>query len=294
MEHTLSTLCANAAKGALLVTSRYPLPGLAPLLAEIPVPALSPSELRRLFLRLPALRDLDPDERRLLHRTIGGHPRLIEFVDALLRGGRANLIHVQTKLRDLTDREGIDLTRPAPLGQAVDQAMLLGSADILLEELLDLLSTRQRELLDQVSVCRAPMRLEDLAYTLTDDPEHATTTELSILEADVDRLADLTLLTADPGIGMHPWTAELLERRVTDLTGHHERALAMRWHRFSRGTVDYLDLLDIPRHFAALQQYDELADFARQITEVLPGTLAMAAYLAESAPSSLRVNARGH
>lgn len=65
----------------------------------------------------------------MLHRTVGGHPQLIEFIDALLRGGRANLKQVQAKLRDLARNEGIDLTRPRPLGQAMDQAMLLGSAD---------------------------------------------------------------------------------------------------------------------------------------------------------------------
>ena len=39
-----------------------------------------------MFLCLPALAELDPADRRLLTRTIGGHPRLIEFTDALLRG----------------------------------------------------------------------------------------------------------------------------------------------------------------------------------------------------------------
>jgi tetratricopeptide (TPR) repeat protein len=58
----------------------------------------------------------------------------------------------------------------------------------------------------------------------------------------------------------------------------------MRWHRASQGAVDYSDLLDIPRHLAALQQYDELADFAQQIAEALPGTLAVAAFLAEVRP----------
>ena len=284
VEHTLIALCTSASKGALLVTSRYPLPGLSPLLAEIQVPALSPSELRRLFLRLPALRDLAIENRRLLQRTIGGHPRLIEFVDALLRGGRANLAHVQTKLRDLADSEGVDVTRPQPLGQAVDQAMLLGSADILLEGLLDLLTRHQRALLDQVAISRAPMRLEDLAHALADDPEQAATTDLNTLEADVDRLVSLTLLTAEPGIGIHPWTAELLERRATDLTAHHARALAMRWRRFGAGIADYLDLLDITRHLAALGRYDELAAVAGQATKALSGTLAVAAFLAEVRP----------
>lgn len=48
------------------------------------------------------------------------------------------------------------------------------------------------------------MRLDDLAYTLADDAPSASATDLSDLETDVDRLVDLTLLSTDPGIGMHP------------------------------------------------------------------------------------------
>ena len=86
-----------------------------------------------MFLRLPALRDLDADDRRLLVRAIGGHPRLIELTDALMRGGTADFRHVQRKLRDLAARQGVSLARETPLETALDQAMLLGSADILLE-----------------------------------------------------------------------------------------------------------------------------------------------------------------
>ena len=44
--------------------------------------------------------------------------------------------------------------------------MILGSADILLTELLGLLTPRQAAILAQVAVCRAPMTLDDLAFTL--------------------------------------------------------------------------------------------------------------------------------
>ena len=137
IDEVITGLADAAETGALLVTCRYPLPGPDRFLVQVPIPPLSPAELRRLFLRLPALRDLDVEDRRLLMRTIGGHPRLIEFTDALLRGGRASLSHVQVKLRDLA-RSARDSTWPGTaLNRAIDQAMLLGSADILLTELLD-------------------------------------------------------------------------------------------------------------------------------------------------------------
>ena len=101
ISEVMSMLAEAARTGALLITCRYPLPGPDRFLVDVPLPPLSAAELRRMFLRLPALADLDPDDQRLLIRTIGGHPRLIEFTDALLRGGRASLRHVQVKLRDL-------------------------------------------------------------------------------------------------------------------------------------------------------------------------------------------------
>lgn len=59
----------------------------------------------------------------------------------------------------------------------------------------------------------------------------------------------------------------------------------MRMRRFSEGVADYRDLLDVPRHLAALGQYDDLADFAEQaVNHMLLGTLAVAAFLAEVRP----------
>jgi tetratricopeptide (TPR) repeat protein len=290
VDEVITALAGAAETGALLLTCRYPLPGPERFLVPVPVPALSGAELRRLFLRLPALAGLDAAERRLLIRTIGGHPRLIEFTDALLRGGHASFKHIQLKLSALARAEGIDLDREPSLAGALDQAMLLGSADILLTELTALLSDRQVQVLRQVAVCRAPMTLADLAYTFTphpDDPSPAAGTQPSEadLRADVDRLTGLTLLTPGEGIVMHPWTADLVTRNTgNSLDAQHERALAMRFRRLEQGRGSYGDLIDIPRHLAALHQFDDIPGIADQVTQILPGTLATVAYLAEIRP----------
>ncbi len=287
----VSALADAPEAGALLVTCRYPLPGPELFLAEVPVPALSAAELRRMFLRLPALAELDPAGQRLLTRTIGGHPRLIEFTDALLRGGRSSLRHVQVRLRDLAREQGIDVRQDRPVTQAVDQAMILGSADILLSGLLALLTPGQAAVLAQVAVCRAPMTLDDLAFTLSSgaDPGGAAPSPadgpptLAELRADAARLADLTLL--GPDIAMHPWTAAMVARHTAgDPAALHQRALAMRLRRFGQHRGSYDDMLDITRHLAALHRYDDLADVARQAAQVLPGTLATVAYLGEVRP----------
>ncbi|MCI0690172.1 MAG: CHAT domain-containing protein, partial [Sporichthyaceae bacterium] len=285
LDDIITGLSDAATTGAILFTSRYPIPGGDRFLVPIAVPPLSPSQLRRLFLRLPAVSALEPEERRLLARTIGGHPRLIEFVDALLRGGRGNLRHVQVKLRELARQTGMDVSQPRPLGQALDQAMLLASADILLDELLDLLTPAQVAVVQQVAVCRAPMTLQDLAYALTHDTDQSVSTDVGDLGADVDRLTDLTVLTAGQEIGIQPWTAELVTRNAGhDLTEQHIRALAMRERRFDTGVGTYLDLLDIPRHLAHLGRYDDITDLAGQAIRILEGTLAAAAFLAEIHP----------
>ena len=169
--------------------------------------------------------------------------------------------------------------------------MLLGSADILLTELTGLLTPAQRNLVRQVAVCRAPMTLDDLAFTLTPSPRGEGGTaagaspDLTALPADVDRLTDLTLLTPGDGIVMHPWTAALVTRNIhDDLSPQHEAALAMRWRRFNQRRGTYDDLIDICRHLAALHRYDDIADIAQQATQIVPGTLSLVACLAEMRP----------
>ena len=86
------------------------------------------------------------------------------------------------------------------------------------------------------------------------------------------RLADLTLLGAGDDIVMHPWTAELVTRNTgADLSGEHERALAMRSRRFGQQRGSYEDLVDIPRHLAALGRYDQAAGVAGQAARCWAG-----------------------
>ena len=290
IDDVMTDLADAADVGMLLITSRYPLPGPDRFLVQVPIPALSTAELRRLFLRLPALYSLGSEDKRLLTRTIGGHPRLIEFADALLRSGHANLKHVQRKLRDLARAGGIDLLESPSLASALDQSMLLGGADILLTELVGILTSRQAEVLLQVAVCRAEMTLDDLVFALALDSDSTVTDgggqqDLLILRADVQRLIDLTLLTERDAIVMQPWTAKLVARNTAaNVDVQHKRALRMRFRRFEQQRGSYEDLIDIPRHLAALGQYDDIPEFARQAVKIVRGTLASVAYLAEIRP----------
>ena len=293
ISEVMTALADAAQAGALLVTCRYPLPGPDRFLAEVPVPALSAAELRRMFLRLPALAELDPADQRLLTRTIGGHPRLIEFTDALLRGGRSSLRHVQARLRDLARQTR---HRPAP-GPAGDPGG--GSGDDPGQRGHPAHRAARpahpppgRRLGPGRGVPRPDdpgrprLHLQPRPGPLGTGPAAADSPpSLAELRADTARLADLTLLAPGQDIAMHPWTAALVSRHTAgDPAALHQRALAMRLRRFEQQRGSYDDLLDIPRHLAALRRYDDIADIAGQAAQMLPGTLATVAYLAEIRP----------
>src|ERR1022692_978516 len=57
IDEVITGLAGAADTGALLLTCRYPLPGQDRFLVDVPIPALSAAELRRMFLRLPTLHD---------------------------------------------------------------------------------------------------------------------------------------------------------------------------------------------------------------------------------------------
>ena len=59
--------------------------------------------------------------------------------------GRAD---TQTKLRELARAHDIDLTRPRPVGAAIQDALVLGAANIFLDQLLTTLTPSQRDTLE--------------------------------------------------------------------------------------------------------------------------------------------------
>ncbi|WP_149262445.1 CHAT domain-containing protein, partial [Actinomadura sp. K4S16] len=284
-----TAMCEQAQRGKILVTCRYPLPDMS-LLHQVALPPLSTAELRRMLLRMPKLATLPPEDRRVLVGAIGGHPRLIEFVNALLSHGRGNLFDVTRKLRDLATSQGIVLTGTRPLAQAVDEAMLLGTRDILLGHLLTLLTEEQIEVLLQAAVSTAPMSPLDLTRALHDAPTLDRQRRVTIA---IHRLTDLTLLSPAPDseIVMHPWIAAAANLHQVDQSDQsdqrHRRALAMRNARFQDGRGSYEDLLDIARHHAALREYDDLAGYAYQAAVAIAaqlGELSVTAFLGEIIP----------
>ncbi|MCR3752899.1 CHAT domain-containing protein, partial [Lentzea californiensis] len=280
-------LCGTTRAGRILVTCRYPVPDSEDALLRIDLPALSPAELSRLLLRLPALRELSAEDRRLVSRTIGGHPRLIEFLDVLLRHGTAaSFRHVTGKLRGLATAENINLSPSRGVAEGVKEVVRLGSRDILLDSLIGHLTPPQRELALQAALARAPFTIQDIAHTRHgSEPDSA---QLAAVTGDVERLRDLTLLSATPEdeLEMHPWVASSLARHQieNDLLTRHQRGAEMRMHRINHGRGGFHDIVDLISHLAGCRNYDNVVACAMQACDLVGGEVGVSALLAEAVP----------
>jgi tetratricopeptide (TPR) repeat protein len=150
----------------LLVTSRYPiaLPEQRQrrLLAHHLGP-LSAAETRKLIWRLPGLDALSADDKLRAIADVGGHPRALEYLDALLNHGHARFADIDDKLRATLADRGIDdpdvwLAHAADTGldAALAETITLAVDDTLLDTLLDRLTPPARQLLDALALYRRP------------------------------------------------------------------------------------------------------------------------------------------
>ncbi|MDR2565708.1 MAG: CHAT domain-containing protein [Bifidobacteriaceae bacterium] len=264
--------------GKMLITCRYPLPEpFDAQLAQVSVPPLTDAELRRLFLRLPAISGSSDSHRQAVQAQIGDNPRLVELMDAVLRGGISDLTHVAAKLKELDKlRDGPPRTRGSAMGPdaALKKVLSLGRADILLDELLDLLSPEERSLLDHVSVCRMPLPVEDAATSASLPVDDA-------FRARLDRLRDLTLLAPTDQVEVHNSVAQMLRDRLADGTHArlHASAFATHLKRAREGRDTFLDMVDLPFHIAGGGQFDQAGALAANFAIQLPGVLHRIAYL---------------
>ena len=99
----LAAWAADPGQSRLLVTCRYrfTLPGGAEqALSFRQLGALSQAETMKLAWSLPALDQLDEDQLEQVWRLAGGHPRSLEYLDALLAGGTARYPDVTARLND--------------------------------------------------------------------------------------------------------------------------------------------------------------------------------------------------
>ncbi|MFD3621071.1 tetratricopeptide repeat protein [Streptomyces sp. NPDC058676] len=205
----------------LLVTSRYPfsLPGRAHRrLAAHHLGPLSFAETRKLIWRLPGLDALSPADQQRAYTDVGGHPRALEYLDALLRGGQARFPDIADRMETALEERGIpDPERwlagvKGDLDTALAETVTLAVDDILLDTLLAQIEhvPGARLLLDGLAVYRTPVDRTGAAWqqselTTSPEPDAALFQRLQAVNA---LIAEARAAGAGPenGYGLPPET----------------------------------------------------------------------------------------
>jgi tetratricopeptide (TPR) repeat protein len=284
-EQVVRHLCQAARQGKLLITSRYPAPDTEDWLATGQLGSLSAAETRKLCLRLPALRRQSPEDLQMVYRAVGGHPRALEYLNAILNRGKARMPDVQRRLREKAGELKLNLDDPGlKLEEAVRRTLEVAARDILLDELLELVA-EDREVLFQVSVFPMPVPEAGVASCLEMDPSQARRA--------LERLGHSSLVTRLPGehVWVHRWTAGSLKDRMGGQTlrgccrkgGGYLHARAAE----SKSLGDYVAAV---RLFHVAGEYDRAAGIGERILGFLErfgraaDTAALARELADGIP----------
>jgi tetratricopeptide (TPR) repeat protein len=168
----------SAPHAKLLVTSRYrfTLPGGGQRrLRWHHLGPLSLAETRKLIWRLPALDALPPADQQRAYAMVGGHPRTLEYLDALLRGGQAVFPDVADRLEAAIAHRGVADPRQwmadvaGDLDRALAETITLAADDVLLDDLLAALVDKPPalELLRRLAVYRRPVDDTGAAWQLS-------------------------------------------------------------------------------------------------------------------------------
>jgi tetratricopeptide (TPR) repeat protein len=214
----LEALFRSCNRGKILVTSRYPVPRSESWLVPLPLGPLSPAQTRKLLYRLTELKGRPPEVLSKILRMIGGHPRVLEYLDAILHSGTGRLSIVEEKLRENVNRMGLsvsDLGRN--LDQSLQDAIRVGAQDIFLDEFLATVveNSEDREVLGQASVFPVPIDLDGLAFALSDVQEPSAERVEKVRKAAALLVrTSLLIPLEDDSVWVHRWTAEALKKRI--------------------------------------------------------------------------------
>jgi tetratricopeptide (TPR) repeat protein len=175
----LATWVQTPGRARLLMTSRYPFVLAEQAERHLVFQHLGPlswAETRKLFWRLPGLDALSPADQQRAYLNVGGHPRTLEYLDALLRGGQARFADVAIRMeramaaRGLTPSTVWQQGKPG-LDAALAEAITLAVDDVVLGQLLGHLEAvpLARHLLVGASVYRLPVDGVGLGWQVGDE-----------------------------------------------------------------------------------------------------------------------------
>jgi tetratricopeptide (TPR) repeat protein len=301
--HTVLTmLLQGPVRGRVLVTCRYGLRGVrgcegfGRLLADVPLRSLSDAEVRKLVQRLPGLRGQDPSLLKRVLREIGGHPRMLEFLNALRLGlddsadpaaeGAYRLGLVSQKMFDLAQDLAVDLEQAHPsLDEQMELTLRLGQRDIVLEELVKLAQQAgDAEVLFQAAVSNLAVTVADVAGMSQRSPQG--------IASHWKRLEKLSLLTAKThDTALVPrWTAQGLQKLQpeADYRTRCVRAGDYRLAQIQNRAASPDHFYEVYRNYFAGAAIDRGAGFAMAVAEAFDEsgqTIAMLAVANEALQS---------
>nr|WP_055495696.1 tetratricopeptide repeat protein [Streptomyces sp. TP-A0356] len=266
-------LAAWARDHALIVTSRHPFDVLG--VDAHHLGPLSWQETRKLIWRLPGVDVLTSQQKREVWNRLGGHPRSLEYLDALLRDGHGRFDDVTARLRAATAGR-----RPPgdSLGELLAETGALIAEDVLLPQLIERVDAVPvgKDLLLGASVYRLPVDTDGLASVLAAAPgaeEYPPVPEG--MAGALAALLRLGLVAPDgPGYSVHRWTAGTLaalagQERLRTL---HERA-AEYWARRSRAVsepTEYIQqVIEARYHWLAAGDVEGAIECTRRVCHEL-------------------------
>jgi hypothetical protein len=286
----LDALFRSCHQGKMLVTCRYPIPGCEPWLVPLLLGPLSPAQTRKLLYRLTELKDQPPAVLGKILRLIGGHPRVLEYLDAILHKGAGRLSIVEEKLRENVKRLGLSVeSLGGDLEQSLQDAIRVGAQDIFLDELLDVIleNPEDREILGQASVFPMPIDLHGgLAFALLDVQE-ASTERVEAIRKGATRLIRTSLLIPleEDSVWVHRWTAEALKKRIGSLHLEYcRRAGEFLFWRVRTASHSLIDAIEGVRLFLQAGTFDRVTTEASGIYKFMSAysqPAAIAAFMGE-------------
>jgi tetratricopeptide (TPR) repeat protein len=295
----LALWASSPGRSQLFFTCRYPfrLPNDAQTrLESVHLGPLSLAETRKLVWRLDGLDALAPEELRRAYEEVGGHPRTLEYLDALLRGGKARFDDVEQRLKKALTQKGI--TDPGQwyrgtreqLDVALAEAVTFAADDILLDSLLASLANipLASELLLGVSVYRVPVDEIGVTWQVGEEKEapgnpqsikivipRGTGIARKTLE-DLGLLAPVQLNEGAKLYSVHRWTATALAKKAKDgsvLPRAHKRAACYwQWRIQTVGKAQQQhigELLEARYHYHQAAQIDEAVAITQQVVSQL-------------------------
>ncbi len=237
----------------LLVTSRYPIALADEVSARVTLHHLGPlsrAETGKLMWRLPALDALRPDERDRAYADVGGHPRALEYLDALLHGQRARFADVADRMEAALRNRGI-----------ADPSRWLASG---VRDLNRALAETATLIVDDVLVDRLVIRLQSFPLALK------LFVAASVFRTPVDAMGLNWAVAESLGPGPDPDREARVIDAYTRLAAAQEASSAF--------TLEQLDLpagllAQLQRDCAAGSRPEERAGLARAIEALLDMSL---------------------